>query len=139
MEFRTFSLFALLAVLFAACAPSAGSGQPELAGTEWMLFSLNGEQVTTDAGPTIRFNEEEVGGSGGCNSYGGTYQVDAAEGNIAIGWLVSTLMACSDDEVSRLEGDFLAALERVENYAISGENALRLYGVDAELVFYPLP
>lgn len=108
-------LILLLAIGLAAC--SAGSGQADLAGPEWQLASLSGESVPAGVTITATFAEKEVGGSSGCNSYGGPYTLNGNQ--IEIGPLAATLMACDEPQMS-WEGNYLKAMQSAESYQISG-------------------
>ena len=81
-DMRVFRLLVvlLLAALLAACGTKAtptppdttGSGEATpLAGTEWVLTSLNGESLIEDTEINLYFEEAFLGGSMTCNGYGG--------------------------------------------------------------------
>ena len=59
-----------------------------------------------------------VAGSGGCNTFNGTYTVDGA--GIAFGPIASTKMACEQPAMDQ-ETTFFAALAASSTYAISGD------------------
>jgi heat shock protein HslJ len=70
-----------------------------------------------DPSLTIGFEDGRVGGTSGCNSYGGSYK---AEGNsIVISGLVSTLMACVEP-VNSQEVEFLRARSEAASYEVVG-------------------
>lgn len=142
-------VMSVLALLLAACQPiqpegpsaapaggsAASTGGTELVGTQWLLTTINGEATLADVSVTALFDAEgNVGGTGGCNNYGGPYTVDGA--NLTIGPnLFSTMMAC-EDAIMAQEGAYLLALTSIATYAIEGET-LTLSGADgaALLVF----
>jgi heat shock protein HslJ/photosystem II stability/assembly factor-like uncharacterized protein len=107
-------------------SPTAPAGDPGgLAGTDWALisFGLAGEEesVAGDSQITLSFEEGgQAGGSGGCNSYGGSYRVEGD--NLSFDEIVSTLRACADDSVNDQEGRYLAALGSASTFAIEGDN-----------------
>ena len=119
MNTKLFALIVLSSLLLSACAaPASGS----LAGTSWVLQSINGNrQVGAALGGqpvTLQFTSAtEMGGSGGCNSYGGSYQ--AGDGRISFGGVMSTLMMCADEDVGAVETAFFAALGAIDSYAIT--------------------
>jgi len=134
-----FLIFA--ALLLAACA-APGSGA--LAGTSWVLQSLDGSnQVGAALGGqpiTLQFTSaSEVGGFGGCNSYGGSYRAGSA--GISFRDIVSTLMACADENVTSLESAYFQALNAANSYAITlcescaNDQTLTLTGGGHTLVF----
>ena len=130
------------ALALAACAPSGENpGQPghtltsppasgeDLAGTRWALISMGkpGEEtpVIEGSNATLEFGEDgQVGGSGGCNSYGGKYQVEGE--TVAIREIESTLMACADEQITAQEGRFLQALGTASRFHIA-ENRLNIF------------
>lgn len=88
-----------------------------LEGTDWGLSGIaQGDAVVNtwvDANITIKFSESQVSGNAGCNSYGGSYQIDGT--TLALSELISTMMAC-EEEVSQREAEFLAALATVSQF-----------------------
>lgn len=115
-------LLAAHALVQAQPGRNLSTGQRVLAGTEWQLVSLGppGSEVDVVAGttPTANFGEDgRVGGSTGCNNYGGTYEVRGD--TITIGRLVSTRRACLDQNANEQERRFLAALEAANRFRLS--------------------
>lgn len=51
--------------------PAPAEVDPALAGTEWLLTSLGGEEPLPKTEITLEIGEESAGGSTGCNAYGG--------------------------------------------------------------------
>lgn len=93
-----------------------------LENTRWQLVALGltGAQtpVIADSTITLEFDAAgEVGGSGGCNSYGGAYTI--ADGRLVLSGIVSTLMACTDQAVTEQEMAYLAALQAAGRFAIT--------------------
>lgn len=128
-----FSFVAVLLLMAAAALvhaqPGVSSGQRVLAGTEWTLVSLGpaGSEADVVAGTTVtaKFGEDgRVGGSTGCNTYGGTYEVRGE--TISIGRLVSTRRACLDQNANEQERRFLAALEGANRFRL-GSNRLTIF------------
>jgi heat shock protein HslJ len=100
-------------------------------GTEWTLVSLNGADVTGSA-PTLTLNEDgSLGGSGGCNRYGGSYTL--ADGKLSVSALFSTMMACAEP-IMRQETAFLNALEAATVARVEGSQLI-LEGENIRLVF----
>lgn len=131
-------LFRILLVLLLVTAPvlvqaqvsrDLSTGQRALAGTNWRLASLGppGSETDVVAGTTVTANFGEdgrVGGSTGCNSYGGTYEV--REDTISIARLVSTRRACLDQNANEQERRFLVALEAANRFRLSS-NRLTIF------------
>lgn len=93
-----------------------------LENTSWQLIALGltGDQtpVIADSIITLEFDAaDEVGGSGGCNSYGGAYTI--ADGRLVLSEIVSTLMACTDQAITEQEMAYLAALQTAGHFAIT--------------------
>ncbi|MBI2330919.1 MAG: META domain-containing protein [Chloroflexi bacterium] len=119
MKLATFPALALLAlamVMFNACS----NATPNLTG-EWKLVSYGNATNPTPALPgvdtTISFNEGQFGGTVGCNTFGGDYQVNGNQ--ITIDSIVSTLMFCT--ETSAQESAVLTILSnQALNISLSG-------------------
>ncbi|MBL0167733.1 MAG: META domain-containing protein [Propionivibrio sp.] len=109
---------------------------PTLQGVTWSVTGFNnGRQAVV--GPllgtelTLTFDQGRVYGSSGCNTYRAAY---TSEGNrLAIGPVASTRKACSVEGVMQQEREFLAALETVKLWAISG-GLLDIHRADGERV-----
>lgn len=136
---RCITLFALATL--AACAektPAGAAPEPAqaLAGTHWRLTELNGRPAAGGiAGrePHLRFHTAtgHMGGSTGCNSVAGAYQVEGDRLRFPEP-LGMTRMACTDPAVSTQERAFLEALRAVERFSIAG-GRLVLYAGDRAL------
>lgn len=116
-------------VVQAQVSRDLSTGQRALAGTNWRLASLGppGSETDVVAGTTVTANFGEdgrVGGSTGCNSYGGTYEV--REDTISIARLVSTRRACLDQNANEQERRFLVALEAANRFRLSS-NRLTIF------------
>ncbi len=135
MKLRMFVGLSAMLLLVVACAPVAGQ---ELAGTAWVLQSLDGNTQVGEAlggqAVTISFADEtQVNGSSGCNGYGGSYAADTRDGSLLFSSLVSTLMACQED-IMAVEQGFFAALNAASGYEISGDT-LTITSNEYTLVF----
>jgi heat shock protein HslJ len=123
-----------LIVLALACArtpeqggEAAGSVSTDnpLVGPRWRLVEIEGEPALTGGGsrePHLVFSSDtadRVGGATGCNSMGGMYEAD--ETSIRFSQLISTKMACVEEERMRQEARFIKALETADRYAVSGD------------------
>lgn len=116
-----------------------GSAASSLEGTNWKLIGLGApgaERPPVGEQPiTLQFlADSRVGGSGGCNSYAGSYQI--AGQTLSFSPLVSTLRACIPEELTRQESAFLAALQGGGAYQLEG-NQLTITSADGaqRLVF----
>ncbi len=130
--------------LLAGTASAAPGVSEQVVGQEWRLVSYQGaDGQTTDTsalGITIEVAADgTVSGSGGCNRYRGTFQV-AADGTITPGAIVSTKMACADENKTQWETRYFAALQSVRQYRLSGAQVQLLFDNGAGvLTFAPAP
>jgi heat shock protein HslJ len=117
------NLLILLTLMFvlAACGAPAPK-DVDLVGTAWNLTQINGEPIVPETAPTLNFDSEGLGGNASCNSFGGDY---SREGDsLTIGMLFSTMMAC-EEPIMAQEFAYMATLEQVRSFAVSG-NTLSL-------------
>jgi heat shock protein HslJ len=119
MKIRSNSLLALAAVLVLVLT-ACGAGGGSLDGTSWSLASIDGAATLSGVTATAEFKDGKITGSGGCNSYGGTYDVNGDK--LQIKDVISTLMACTDPEgVMEQETLFLGSLENSESFKLTGD------------------
>lgn len=108
----------LLVVALAALASC--SGADVLAGS-WQAVNIGPRPTVPDVISTAEFVDGEVSGSGGCNSYSGTYEAegvsDGEEGSISISNVGGTEMAC-EDLVMAQEAAFYEALTSAATYRV---------------------
>jgi putative lipoprotein len=133
MKRKLLSLTLLTIMLFSAC--SAFSAGDPLDGSSWELSALRGNRPVEGSTVSIEFKAGQLGGSGGCNSYGGSYEVDGDQ--IQVQELVSTLMACADQPVTDQESVYLQYLGDARRFELT-DGQLQLFRSDGEaLVFVP--
>jgi heat shock protein HslJ len=116
--------------------PNTGSSQtPEaesnLANTKWMLMSFGQPGAETPvivgSSTTIEFDSQgQAGGSGGCNSYDTTYEVQ--DNMISFGEITRTLMACQQGGIGEQEGRYFQALESASTFELAGDRLTIWYG-----------
>jgi heat shock protein HslJ len=106
-----------------------------LPGTAWQLVSFDG---SAPAGViTVRFDAEgSVSGSGGCNSFGGSFAIEGDA--IQFSQLISTERACLNDDVMAQEAAFYEALASAVVYGVDGDELTLIYGDNQTLTFVPL-
>jgi heat shock protein HslJ len=134
------ALFGLAACQFDS---DAGGGEPPadpFADRTWELAggSFDGVELTPiESHPaTLSVVDGEAGGIAACNNYGGPFTVEGGE--VTVGALFRTEMACLEPGVMELEDVYLAALQQVDAVAVDGEE-LVLTGPDVELRFVAQP
>ena len=104
-------------------APMAVVDEESLYGGKWVLIELNGKPVSEYSklakSAFLAFDQKEMrfDGSGGCNGFGGTFEVNAATGRIRFGQTMSTMKACIADGTDA-EPLLLNALRTADNYTI---------------------
>jgi heat shock protein HslJ len=138
MNQRKFLFFCMLGVFTLALAgcglmPAADP----LDGTSWVLISYDKNQPIEGTSLTAKFSDGQVGGSSGCNSYGGSYEVSGDK--LTIGEVAWTLMACLDEGVMAQEQRFMELLTDAQTFTLSGDR-LEITASDGRsmLVFEPL-
>jgi heat shock protein HslJ len=93
--------------------------------TEWELISLNGGDLIEGKSITLRFGETSLEGSGGCNTYGGSYTV--SEDRLSVSGVYATEMACMEPEgIMDQEQAYLQLLNTVPRYRVE-DDQLELY------------
>ena len=122
----------LISLVMSACAAPTSSS---LVGT-WQLTAYGPTDAltpaVTDAEASLTFGTGgSVGGSGGCNSLGGVYEVNGNQ--ITFSEITSTLMACEDPRMAQ-EGFVTQVLTGTAEFEIEN-NTLTLTNNDQVLVF----
>ncbi len=102
----------------AAATPTSTAST--LAGTHWKLASIGATPAVPGASVTLELGtDERASGRAGCNSYGGAY---SQNGNLlAFKQLVSTMMACADDNLMQQEQHYLQALNAANRFTLTGD------------------
>jgi len=114
------------------------AGAADLVGTEWIVdgFVAGGLDIglVPDADPTVAFSADEpsIFGTTGCNSYFASLDY-GADGEVTVGGVGQTEMACSPDEVMDQERQFTLALSTIRFYEIDGDR-LTLVSEDGAVI-----
>ena len=115
--------------LFNACSNTTAN----LTG-EWKLVSFGDAAAPTPALPgvdtSIAFEEGQFGGTVGCNTFGGDYQMNGDQ--MSIGSVFSTMMFC--DQTSSQESAVLAILSDKTLTATQSGNLLTLSSADGKSI-----
>ena len=106
------------------------SDENSLLGTQWVLESFGtpgAESAVVGETPlTLDFSlDGQVGGYGGCNSFGGSYTVEGD--TLVLGEIVSTLVACVDTAQMNQEVEYLNALQSVTQFQVDGDHLAITY------------
>jgi heat shock protein HslJ len=114
----------LLALASLAVACSANRiDQPELAGTEWTLVSLNGDLLIENTEIKLYFEEAYLGGEMTCNGYGGSPDMGGyrtkKNGDMSTGLIAMTVEACPTPQgVLEQEAAYIEALRAATRYRV---------------------
>ena len=112
-----------------------------LENTHWSFVSFGSpdgeENLIKEAEITLMLADGKVGGFGGCNSYGGTYEVDG--NNISIDQITSTLRACADPEATEQEQRYLQALESTNRFELNGNQLVITYDDGSGFLIFETP
>lgn len=102
-----------------------------LSGTPWQVATLDGAPVAGAQPLSIAITDEgQLSGSAGCNRYMGSLAING-EGNMAIGPLASTNMAC-DEALMQQEQVFLRRLGEVQRFHFEANGDLLLTAPNGE-------
>lgn len=129
----------LFAITLASCG-SAKEADPIaiLTSKNWQLQSINGSAVDASQYsrglPDATFSSDnKIMGSGGCNSYSGSYNLNDEMG-VNISQIISTKMAC---DAMAGETAYFDALNKVNMAKIDADKLILMRDVTEVLVFVP--
>ncbi len=106
-------------------APAPAAAAQKLEGRRWVLFELRGravERIGEDAQEIyLEFDAAEgrAFGFGGCNRFSGPFEIKDGFW-LRFGNLMSTLMACPDQEI---EQEWFAVLREIDNFTVSEDGS----------------
>jgi heat shock protein HslJ len=131
MKLQNILFISILLITTACTSTQAGGGELPIPST-WKLVSFGKAgaetRVVQGMAVTLEFAENgQLGGNGGCNSYGGMYEVQGSK--LKILEIISTLMACANDQVMQQESQYFSALQSATGFEISGDK-LTIYDED---------
>jgi heat shock protein HslJ len=102
-------------------AQAQGQAAGSLEGTRWQLVGFDtgtaSESPVAGSQITAEFTDGKIGGTAGCNGYGGSYTVSGS--NITFGELNQTLIGC-DTPLAEQEARYTAALLAATAYQLTG-------------------
>jgi heat shock protein HslJ len=130
-------LAVIITLLILALAACGSSGARAIRDTAWELESLVGKDVLPGTTITLKFADDQVSGSAGCNQYGGSYK--ARQDSLSVGDVFSTEMGCPEPEgILEQEGVYLTALRAAATYQITADRLEIFDEAGAQiLVFVP--
>ena len=115
---------AKLALVALAEPEAAGTpGAADLAG-DWTLAEIGGAPAAAGVGTTLTLGDAaEATGSGGCNSFHGSYSLDGE--TFRFGAIAATRRACPGPQMEQ-EARFLAALDATRGFRVESDRLLLL-------------
>lgn len=139
MKTRAFVIVMLAGLVLPALAACSGAGSAPsdpLDGTAWVLMAYRKSSPIPGTTITATFEDGQVHGSAGCNTYNGSYQV--SDDTIKVGVIAITEMFCMEPEgVMDQETMFVQFLQDVQTLRFADEQ-LQLSRADREaLTFVP--
>jgi heat shock protein HslJ len=133
MKIKILTLIILFTILLPACARA---DSVSLDGTSWELYAISKHRPIEGSTITIIFEDGQVSGHSGCNSYGGEYTITGNK--IEIGMLMSTLMACADTDMMEQETEFMQMLGQAQRVELV-DGQLQIFWSEHEaLTFVPV-
>ena len=89
----------------------------------WKLIEINGNPVVKDGTLNrepyiILKSDNRINGTGGCNIFNGSYELQESTNRIKMSQVMSSMMACMNMEI---EGELLRILQSVDNYTLSAD------------------
>ena len=115
-----------------------GGSVTALAGTSWIVVTVNDRTPIAGAVPTLSFTGDRIQGFFGCNQGGGTYRLDASTGRFAVSDLSETAMGCLQPGVMEFETALLQTLGSSTHASLDTTGRLLLAGPDGAIAVVPL-
>lgn len=145
MKITPYLLFTSIVIFLFACSSNEKTTKKQagvtLEGNYWKLTELNGKPVTM--GPDtqeiyLTFNPDglQVSGNGGCNGFGGNYELHSNGFNIRFKQIIRTEMACADQLNMDQENNFFRLLEMVDNFYLNNDQLQLNKGKMAPLALF---
>jgi heat shock protein HslJ len=121
-----------IALILALSGCATASEGRRIGSGAWRAVDINGFPVAATPAVTLQLGDGKASGSGGCNSFSGTYDLQSKEG-IRFGPLATTRMAC-EPAVMAQEQRFLAILAAARGYSLYGDGSLSLIAPDGRAI-----
>ncbi len=136
-KYTLYPMIVMLVLLLAACAPQASqppapSAAPAKDGfedTHWSLVSYGPvgaeNPIVEGSNVTLLAADGRFGGSGGCNSYGGAYEITGDQ--LSLRNINSTLIACVDGKITQQEQRYFEALQSTRAFEVKANHLIITY------------
>jgi len=129
-------LVGVLLLSWAACRRASTPTNGTLEGTSWTLIAYRKTRPIAGTTITAMFQDGQVSGSAGCNSYRGPYTVSGS--GISVGALASTKIACLDPEGAMAQETlFLELLQKAQTFRLS-DGQLQVFFSEHEALTFEL-
>jgi heat shock protein HslJ len=130
------ALAGILILSLTACGGANSASADPLDGTSWELMAYRKTRPIPGTTITATFEDGQVSGSAGCNSYSGSYQVNGDK--ITVGPTAITEMACLEPEgAMEQEMTVMELLTNAQTFQVTDEQ-LQILRADGEaLTFVP--
>ena len=133
MKRKQIILLTLAATLLSACG---SLGADSLTGKSWKLITIGDSSPVAGSTLTLAFESGQASGHSGCNSFGGTYQVNGNE--LQFEQMMSTLMACANQSLMEQESTYMKFLGDANHFEFV-DGQLHIYRPDGDaLIFVPV-
>ena len=132
MTSKIITLITFLTIQLSACGNVGGD---PLDGTSWELTAISKHTPVEGSHLTLAFEDGQVSGNSGCNSFGGEY--DAKGDRLEIGMLMSTLMACAEPAMMEQETEFMRMLGDAQRFEIADGQLQIFWSAHEALTFVP--
>ena len=130
------ALAGMIILPLVACSAADPAASDPLHGTSWVLVAYRKTRPIPGTTITAAFEDGQVRGSAGCNSYSASYQVSGD--TIAVGEIAITEMACLEPEgVMEQETISMEVMRDAQTFRLI-DGQLQIFGSDGEaLTFVP--
>jgi heat shock protein HslJ len=126
----------MIILSLAACGGAGSATSDPLDGTSWVLMAYRKSRPIPGTTITATFEDGQVRGSAGCNSYGGSYQV--SDDTIAVDEIAITEMACLEPEgIMEQEMMFVEFISDAQTFRFTDEQLQILRSDGEALTFVP--
>ena len=128
------TLAAVILLSLGACGVIGPPAGDRLEGASWGLKTLGEASLIPGTEITLGFEKGQVHGSSGCNTYGGSYEIDGDK--ITMTDLYNTEMACMEPAgVMDQETEYLELLRDAQAFQVDGAELVIEAASDEVLAF----
>ena len=130
---RTLACAGAAATFVLGCSTAAAPAvHPVLEGLTWRAVAIASMTPVGGREPTLVLSSGRIMGSGGCNTFSGTYAL--AKGQLDVAGIKATLRQC-DRAIGDTEREYMRALVSAHNVGFGTDGALELSGDGGTLRF----